>query len=57
MTFFSIQLASQWGADGRAVLSVDLLDESDGLADGHDVLARYVWSDFPETSTISPFCA
>src|SRR6266404_9270724 len=31
--------ASQRGAGGRAVLAIDLLDESDGLADGHDVLA------------------
>ena len=34
--------ASQRGAGRRAVLAIDLLDESDGLADGHDVLALLV---------------
>src|SRR5882757_6413649 len=34
--------ASQRGAGGRAVLAIDLLDESDGLADSHDVLALLV---------------
>ena len=34
--------ASQRRAGGRAVLAVDLLDESDGLADSHDVLALLV---------------
>jgi hypothetical protein len=32
--------ASQRGADGRAVPAVGRLDGSEGLADGHDVLAR-----------------
>src|SRR6266700_2068423 len=31
--------ASQREAGGRTVLAIDLLDEGDGLADGHDVLA------------------
>jgi hypothetical protein len=34
--------SSQRGADARAVLAVDLLDDSDRLADGRDVLARDV---------------
>src|SRR6202045_945283 len=33
---------SQRGAGGRAVLTIDLLDESDGLADGHDVFPLLV---------------
>ena len=34
--------ASQRRVGGCAVLAIDLLDESDGLADGHDVLALQV---------------
>src|SRR4029453_18274500 len=42
--------ASQRGTGARAVLAVDLLDESDGLADGHDMLARDVRSGFSSSN-------
>src|ERR1051326_5158825 len=42
--------ASQRRSGARAVLAVDLLDESDGLANGHDVLPRDVRSELATTN-------